>query len=82
MNSEPIYLVAGMEVSKAFYDIAEATFPDNVDAPFALITESATKEMMRLLHLRWLASVTGAMRWPESQEAAIYRTKSSKMNYV
>jgi hypothetical protein len=82
MNYEPIYLVAGMAVSKEFYDIAEATFPENPDAPFEAITDLAAREMQQLLHLRWLASVTGAMRWPESQEAAIYRKAYSRINYV
>ena len=82
MNSEPIYLISGISVSKNFYDLAEVTFPDNIDTPFKALTSYASREMVRVLELRWLAAVSGAMRWPESQEAMIHRKAYSKIDYA
>jgi hypothetical protein len=61
-----------LSMPKGFHDNVEATFPDS--DPFRSIAQRAAAEVYQLVQMRWYTAVTGAMRWEQSQEAAIVHT--------
>lgn len=57
--------------TKKSYDRVEALYPEDTYTPFKDTINRMMLEMATFIDLREAAAMSGAMRWPWSQEAAI-----------